>query len=149
MFKIIYALHLLFAIFAIGPLVHAVTTASRGLRKGDAAAATASARMTRIYAIASVLVVVLGFGLMSITSPYTKKPVATFSETWIWLSVALWVVAMAIALAVTVPALRTAAKQITDGSGVGALTARVAASGGVIALIFVAIVFLMVYQPGS
>ncbi|MFC6712574.1 hypothetical protein [Branchiibius cervicis] len=30
MFKVLLFLHLLTAIFAIGPLVHAVTTASRG-----------------------------------------------------------------------------------------------------------------------
>ncbi|MDQ2846270.1 MAG: hypothetical protein M3Y77_07960 [Actinomycetota bacterium] len=149
MFKIMFALHLLFAIFAIGPLVHATTTAARGLRHADAAATQASARMTRVYAIASILVIIFGFALMSATSPYTHKEVAKFSETWIWLSLLLWLIAMALALALTAPALSSATKQITDGHSVGTLTARVAASGGAIALIFAAIVFLMVYQPGS
>ncbi len=74
------ALHLLFAIFAIGPLVHATMTASRGLQGGDDAATQAAARMTRIYAIGSILVIVFGFALMSATSPYTHKAVATFSD---------------------------------------------------------------------
>jgi hypothetical protein len=148
-FDIMYALHLLFAIFTIGPLAHVATTASRGLRHGDAAATRTSARVTRIYAYASVLTVIFGFALMSSTSPFTNKAVATFSETWIWLSLVLWAVAVALALAVTAPTLAKATKQITDGRGTATLTAPVAASGGVVALIFAAIVFLMVYRPGG
>ncbi len=144
-----FALHLLFAIFAVGPLVHAATTASRGLRRGDAVATAASARMTRIYAYTSVLVIVFGFALMSSTSPYTHKTVAKFSETWIWLSLLLWLIAVALALAVIVPTLGRAGREITDGAAAGALTVRVAASGGVIGVIFAVIVFLMVYQPGG
>lgn len=144
-----FALHLLFAIFAVGPLVHAATTASRGLRKSDAAATTASARTTRIYAYASVLTIVFGFGLMSATSPYTHEKVARFGETWIWLSLLLWIVAAALALLLTVPSLEKATTRLTAGQSAAELTGRVAASGGVIGLIFAAIVFLMVYQPGS
>jgi hypothetical protein len=50
---------------------------------------------------------------------------------------------------VTAPTLGKATKHITDGHGVTTLKARVATSGGVIGLIFAAIVFLMVYQPGG
>ncbi len=180
MVKIMFALHLLFAIFAIGPLVHAATTASRGIRRGDAAATAYSARMARIYAYVSVLVVVFGFGLMS--SKEHGHAVAKFSDTWIWLSLLLWLVAVAVTLAVIAPSLDRATAAIgtraagvaetnVAGAGVGAgvaetnvpgrsagtrvagtssaLTARVAVAGGVVGLIFAAIVFLMVYQPGS
>lgn len=143
------ALHLLFAIFTIGPLVHATTTATRGLRRGDAPELLSSARTTRIYAYASVLVVLFGFALMSATSPYTQEKVATFGETWIWLSLLLWLVAAALALAVVAPSLVGAAEQLTTGGDAGALTARVAASGGAIGLLIAVIVFLMVYQPGG
>lgn len=149
MFKIMLALHLLFAIFAIGPLAHAVTTAAKGLRQDDSTAIAASARMTRIYAYASVLVVIFGFGLMSATSPYTHEPVAKFSEPWIWISLLLWLVAVALALAVITPALDAAGGQITSGRPSSSLTARVAASGGVVGVLFAVIVLLMVYQPGS
>src|SRR4051794_36492739 len=96
MFKLLLALHILAAVFAIGPLVHAATTASRGLRQGDAAAIRSSSRMLTIYTVASVVVVVLGFGLMSATSPYTHQKVADFADLWIWLSVVLWLVAAAL-----------------------------------------------------
>ncbi|HSY15136.1 MAG TPA: hypothetical protein VK816_04045 [Jatrophihabitantaceae bacterium] len=148
MFKILLALHLLFAIFAVGPLVHAATTASRGLRKGDAAAVGSSSRMVRIYSYASVLVVVIGFGLMSSKSPqHPSKHVAEFSDTWIWLSALLWLVAVVLALVVLVPALDRAVTQIGAGTAVSSLVGRVAAVGGITGVIFAVIVFLMVYRP--
>ena len=150
MFDILLALHLLFAIFAVGPLVHGATTAARGVRTGDGAATASAARMLKIYAYASVLVVILGFGLMSAKPKYGKAAhVAEFSETWIWVSALLWLVAMALVLGLVVPTLERATARIKGEQSVATLTGRVAAGGGVVALIFVAIVFLMVYQPGG
>jgi hypothetical protein len=150
MFKILLALHLLFAVFAVGPLVHAATTAARGVRKGDGAATAYSARMLKIYSYASVLVTIVGFGLMSAKAPGNpKQHVAEFSDVWIWLSVLLWLAAVALVLAVIVPALERATQLVAQQQSVVSLTGRVAAAGGVVGLLFAAIVFLMVYQPGS
>jgi len=150
---LLLALHLLFAIFAVGPLVHAATTASRGVKAGDAAAVRGAARTTRVYSYASLLVVVLGFALMSQKGYGGRK--TEFSETWIWLSLVLYVIALGVAVAVLIPALESAAGAITDatpagnGAAASSLVARVAAAGGLIALLFAGIVFLMVYQPGA
>jgi Predicted integral membrane protein (DUF2269). len=149
MFKALLAAHLVLAVFAVGPLVHAATTAGRGIRRGDGAATASAARVLRIYAIASLLVVAVGFGLMSSKSPYTHQDVAKFSETWIWVSLLLWVVAVAIVLGVVVPTLQRATRLIAAQDSVVALTGRVAAAGGVVGLLFLAIVVLMVYQPGG
>jgi uncharacterized membrane protein len=149
-FKLLLFLHLLAAIFAIGPLVGAATTASRALRRPDAAAATSAARTIRLYSYVSVVVVVLGMGLMSQKAPWDKsEDVATFGDTWIWLSVLLWLVAVAVSLGLLVPSLSKAAAEIGSGNAVGTLTGRVAAAGGAIGLIFAVIVVLMVYQPGG
>jgi hypothetical protein len=148
-YQIFLALHLLAAIFAIGPLAHAVTTAARGLRSADAGATAASARTTRLYAVASLIVVVLGFALMSMKAPGSHQAAGQFGDLWIWLSLLLWLVAVALAMAVVVPTLDRATATIGRGEPVQALAGRVAASGGVIALLFVAIVFLMVFQPGA
>ena len=91
------ALHLVFAIFAIGPLAHAATTAGRGVRRGDGAATAGSARMLKIYAYASVLVILAGGGLLSQKGRNGKK-LAEFGDTWIWLSIILWAVAILIVL---------------------------------------------------
>jgi hypothetical protein len=148
-FKILLALHLLAAVFAVGPLVHATTTAARGLRTGDGAATAASARIATIYSYASVAVIVFGFGLMSMDDPYGPGKVADMGDPFIWGSLLLWLVALGLTLGVIVPALKQASTALGNGTAVDALTARVAASGGVVGLIFAAIIFLMVYKPGS
>ncbi|GAB3495858.1 DUF2269 family protein [Flexivirga lutea] len=157
MLKLMLFLHLLTAIFAVGPLVHAVTTASRGLRTADPVAIESSARTAKIYSMASVLVVIFGFGLMS--QKRRGKELGSFGDTWIWLSLLLWVVAVIITFVVLVPALERASDAIragSEGSGAGDLqtavksqTARVAAGGGVVGVLFAVIVVLMVYRPGS
>lgn len=149
MFELLKALHLLFAVFAIGPLVHAATTAARGLRTADAAATASSARTVTIYSYVSVAVVILGFGLMSADNPYGDGKVAEISEPYIWVSTLLWFVAVGLALGVIAPALQTATARIGAGETVDEFRGRVAASGGIVGLVFAAIVFLMVYKPGS
>lgn len=149
MFNLLLALHVVFAIFAIGPLVHAATTAGRGLRTGDRAAAASATRVLRIYSYTSVLVVGLGMGLMSVDSPDEKgQKVAKFGETWIWLSLLLWLIGVALVLGVVVPALTKATAVIGTHGSVATLTTRVAVAGGVVGVIFAVIVFLMVYRPG-
>lgn len=141
------AAHLVFVVFAIGPLVHAASTAARGVRRGDGAATASSSRVLRIYAYVSVLVIVAGMALMS--QKEDGRKLAEFGNTWIWLSLVLWALAMAIVLGVTVPTLNKATKLIEAQDSVVTLTGRVAASGGVVALIFFVIVVLMAYKPGS
>jgi len=147
MFKIMLALHLLTAIFAVGPLVHAATTASRGVRKSDGAAVASSARLLRIYSIASVLVVIFGFALMS--SKRGGHTVAQFSDTYIWLSLVLWAVAMGLIHGVLSIQLEKIGAKITAQESVAPLTAKIAMAGGLVGVIFAVIVFLMVYRPGS
>lgn len=147
MLKFWMAAHLVFVVFTIGPLVHAATTAGRGVRRGDGVATASAARTLRIYAYVSVLVIVAGMALMSQKEDGQK--LAEFSNTWIWLSLVLWAVAMGVVLGVTVPALNKASKLIEAQDSVVTLTGRVAASGGVVALIFLVIIVLMAYQPGS
>jgi hypothetical protein len=123
-------------------------------------AAVSAARSVRIYSYASVVVVIFGMGLMSQKAPWDKsQDVAQFGDTWIWLSILLWLAAVALALGVLAPSL-TKAGAVSTGAGSApsqgdrgqidrGLTGRVAATGGVIALLYAAIVILMVYQPGS
>lgn len=147
--KLVFALHLLFAIFAIGPLVHAATTAGRGVRRGDGAATASAARMLRIYSYASVLVVIAGMALMSMDDPDDKgEKIGEFGQVWIWLSLLLWLVAIGLVLGVIVPTLTKVTRMIGAQDSVVTLTSRVAAAGGLVGIIFAVIVFLMVYQPG-
>ncbi|WP_195908984.1 DUF2269 family protein [Microlunatus sp. Gsoil 973] len=147
MFKVFLALHILAAVGAVGPLIHAATTAARGLRRSNAASTAEASRMLRVYSIASVIVVIFGFGLMSMISPYTNKKVATFTDTWIWLSVVLWLIGVALSLGVLSRTLDRATTMINNNESIAALRGRVAAVGGLIGVIFAAIIVLMVYRP--
>jgi hypothetical protein len=130
--------------------VGAASTAARALRAPDAEAARSAARTIRIYSFASVAVVVIGFGLMSAKVPGSStEHVAEFGDTWILLSIVFWGASIAVALGGLVPALQQAATTIADGGSVSSLTGRVAAFGGATALLYAAIVLLMVYQPGG
>jgi hypothetical protein len=150
-FKLLLALHVLTVVFAIGPLVHAATTASRGVRTGDGGATASAARVLKIYSYASVLVIVFGFALMSTTSPFghSHQKTAEFKDTYIWLSGLLWLVAMVIVLGVLVPTLEKVTALIGKQESVVTNTGRVAAAGGVVGVIFAVVVFLMVYRPGG
>jgi uncharacterized membrane protein len=149
-FKLLLFLHLLAAIFAVGPLVGAATTAGRALRRSDAGAVTAAARVIRLYSYVSIVVVVLGMGLMSQKAPWDKtQHVADFGDTWIWLSLLLWVGTMALSLGLLVPTLTEAAAEIGRSGAAPSLVGRIAAAGGLIGLVYAVIVLLMVYQPGG
>jgi uncharacterized membrane protein len=149
-FKLLLFLHLLAAIFAVGPLVGVATTASRALRAPDADAARSAARAVRLYSYASVVVVLLGFGLMSADAPgSSSQHVAEIGDGWILLSIVFWGASIAVTLGGLVPALQHAATTITEGGSVSTITGRVAAFGGVTALLYAAIVLLMVYRPGG
>jgi hypothetical protein len=149
-FKLLLFLHLLAAIFAVGPLVGAATTAARALRNSDAGAATSAARAIRLYSYVSVVVVIFGMGLMSQKAPWdSSEEVAQIGDTWIWLSLLLWAAAMAVSLGVLAPSLTRAAAEIGSSGSASGTVGRVAGAGGVIGLIYAVIVVLMVYQPGS
>jgi hypothetical protein len=87
---------------------------------------------------------------MSQKAPWdSSQEVAQIGDTWIWLSLLLWAAATAVSLGVLAPSLTKAAAEISTGGSAQALVGRVAAAGGVIGLVYAAIVLLMVYQPGG
>ena len=139
---LLLSLHILFAIFAVGPLVGAASIAARGVRAGDATAVASSARTVRLYGYLSILVPLLGMGLVQ------PKWHAKFSYPWVWISLLLYLAALALSLLVLAPSLSRAARRLsTADSDVRREAGRAAAAGGVIALLFAVIVFLMVYKP--
>jgi uncharacterized membrane protein len=138
---LLLALHILFAVFAVGPLVGAASIAARGVRAGDAATVASSARTVRIYGYASILVALLGMGLVQ------PKWHAKFSYPWVWISLVLYLAALALSLLVLAPSLSRAAGRLTGGADARAEGARAAGAGGLISLLFAVIVFLMVYKP--
>jgi hypothetical protein len=134
--KALLVVHVVLAIFLIGPLVAAVNQVPRVLRGGEASAGALPVltRMVTVYGWASLLVGLLGFGLV--------HDYASFSDGWLIVSIVLWVVASGLILSLVVPLLNTAAKRDT-----AALAPRLAAAGGVASLCYVVIAILMVWRP--
>ncbi|MBI1758422.1 MAG: DUF2269 family protein [Actinobacteria bacterium] len=139
--RFLLLLHLITAIFIVGPLAMAAMTAGRYARSGEPTALRATARSVTIFGWSSLAVAVLGFGAI----PGNDE--ASFSAIWVQASATLYLVAFAITMAMLVPALRRAATQAEAGEATAPLAGRLAALGGVISLLFVAITALMVYRP--
>lgn len=144
--KFLAAVHIVLAVFAIGPLAHAATTAARGIRTANAPVVAAAARTVNLYGYLSIAVGIVG---MSLVQPKPAFHDRHFSDTWIWLSAVLWLVAVLLIFTFLLPNLRGAATALQNGASAASLTGRVAAGGGLLALIYLVIVVLMVYKPGA
>ncbi|WP_137123425.1 DUF2269 family protein [Segeticoccus rhizosphaerae] len=140
-------LHVLTAVFIIGPMAILPMTAMQALRSGHETHVIALARSTAILSWASLLVAVLGFGVLGMSDPKYDLSVTT---PWVLISLVLYLLALAVSLLVVAPTLRragahmnTADAATTTRIGYG----RVAASSGIVSLLLVAVVVLMVWKP--
>ena len=151
-------LHVVAAVFIVGPMAILPMTAMRALRSGEAGQVRTLAKSTNIFGLLSLVVVILGFGAMGLSDP---KYHTTIASTWIWLSIVFYVVALALTLCVVVPAMRRAADNLEgenaveaeDPTAAGASAAKTAGYGmisgasGVASLLLLAVVVLMVWKP--
>jgi uncharacterized membrane protein len=135
--RALLVVHVVLAIFVIGPLVAAANQVAGSLRGGsDAGVRRMLARTVTVYGWGSLLVAVFGFGLV--------RDEFSFSDGWLIASIALFVVASVLVLGLLVPLLRRAA---TGRGETAALAPRAAAIGGVASLCYVVIAILMVWKP--
>ena len=143
MHTLLLTLHVVAAVFLIGPLGAALNNAGGALRRADVARLTAVARTVRIYGWASLVVFVLGMGLVG------RSDHAGFGDGWVIASLVLFVLATALVLGLLEPLLRRAVAASTAGEPTVSFTGRAAALGGAASLFYVAITVLMVAQPGT
>jgi uncharacterized membrane protein len=144
-YAVVLVLHLLTVVFVVGPLAVAAVHAPRLARTGQLDALRTSVRTTRVYAMASVVVVLLGsamIGLGDIGDSWS------FSQLWVSASYALWLVAVALTLGLVVPAQHDAVEALEAGRDAGGTAGRMAAGGGLAMLAWTAIIVLMVTKPG-
>ncbi len=144
-YAVVLALHLVTVAFVIGPIAVATPLSARAARAGEAGALRDHARTTRVYALASLVTVLLGSAMIGLGDVGDQW---SFGQLWVSASYALWLVAVALLLAVVVPAQRAAGEAIAEGRDGGAYAGRISAGGGVAALAFTAIIVLMVLKPG-
>jgi uncharacterized membrane protein len=132
-------LHVVAAVFIVGPMAILPMTALRALRAGNTDQVAVLAKSTRIFTLLSLVVAVLGFGVLGMSK---RSDDLSFSTPWILASVILYVVALVVSLVVVIPALRAAA-----GGAAGSTYGRVAGGSGIVGLLLVAVTVLMVWQP--
>jgi uncharacterized membrane protein len=156
-------LHVVAAVFLIGPLVVIPMSGLRAIRVGDLSAVRTATRQTGLYGLLSLLVFALGAAVVPTESEHYN-----FGTPWVTISMTLFIVALGIILGVLVPALTkagslmeartTPAPTIADGedaapvapltdSQLDAARGRVAASSGVASLLLVVVTVLMVTKP--
>lgn len=140
---LLLTLHVVLAIFLIGPLVAVANQATRALTDSDAGALRPLARTLAIYGWASIAVGVLGAGLAQ------RRYGHTFGEAWLATSAVLWLIATVLVVGLLAPLLRRAVATAAGGTSTAPLVGRAASLGGVVSLLYVVIAVLMAWQPGS
>jgi hypothetical protein len=143
MVDFIKVLHIAAAIFLIGPLTFATSISPRLIRQGEDGIAMLrlAHRSTQIYGLGTLLVGVLGVGLV--------RDKITFNQFWISASLTLFVVALGLTFAIIERDQRAAIRRREAGEDSPVQAGRILATSAVVALIWLVIVFLMVYQTGK
>jgi hypothetical protein len=88
--RLVLWLHIGLAIFTIGPVTVAISSTPRYIRKGNLAVVHYLFRLTRIFTVASVTVLIAGLVLAQLFSVYSKP--------WLAVSLTLFVVAIVLLL---------------------------------------------------
>lgn len=137
-------LHVVSAVFIIGPMAILPMTGLRAMRAGEGGSVATLAKSTFVFSLLSLLVVIFGFGVMSMADDKYNLSTGT---PWILSSIILYLVALVLSLVLVTPALRTAATRLRGGEAVGNAYARVAAGSGLVSLLLLAVTVLMVWKP--
>jgi uncharacterized membrane protein len=143
---VLNVLHVVAAVFLIGPMAILPMTGMRAVRAENGPMVALLARSTRVFSLASLLVAVLGFGVLGMADEKNDLSVTT---SWVLTSIILYLAALALSLAVVVPSLSRAATELAAGrpEAARALYGRIAAGSGVVSLLLVAVTVLMVWKP--
>ena len=145
-YAVVLVLHLLTVAFLVGPTAVAGVASTRHARAGRAEALRDASRTTRLYALGTVLTVLLGTAMVGLGEVGEQWEMG---QLWVSASYALWFVALALTLGLVVPTQVKAARAIDDGADGGAYAGRIAAGAGLAVLAWSAIVVLMVVKPGA
>jgi uncharacterized membrane protein len=138
-------LHVVGAVFIIGPMAVLPQSGLRAIRSGDAGAVQGLAKSTRIFSIASVVVALLGFALVGMAP---AKDHVSLGTPWVLGGLIAWLIAAVLSMTVVVPALRQAAVTLAEPDHAAAPGYRkVAIGSGLVSLLLLIVVVLMVWKP--
>ncbi len=137
-------LHVAASIFLIGPLTVATSVSPRYIRLGAEGLPVLRFlhQTTRIYGGASVLVFLLGLWLGSTGDNHLSQP-------WLTVSMTLFIVALGLVFGLVYRDQARAVARISAGEAASVKAGRVAGVSAAVALIWLVILLLMVFQPGQ
>lgn len=144
---VLSALHVVGAVFIVGPMAILPMTAMRSVRAGQGAQVAILARSTYIFSLLSLVVAVLGFGILGLSDHDTSV-----STPWVLISIILYVLAVGLTMLAVVPALRSAGEHLQDPAAQELSKPdyrRISIGSGVTALLLVIVVVLMSWKPGG
>jgi uncharacterized membrane protein len=141
---VLNVLHVVTAVFLVGPMAVLPMTAMRAVRAGNGPMVELLGRFTWVFTLASLLVAVLGFGVVG-TSDFDLS----VTTDWVLISIVLYLVALALSLTLVVPALRGAAADLAKWGPdhKSSQYGRIAAGSGIVSLLLIAVTVLMVWKP--
>ena len=156
-------LHVVTAVFIVGPMAILPMTGMRAIRAGNAGQVLTLAKLTFVLSLASLAVVIFGFGAMSLADERFNLSVTT---PWILISIVLYIIALIVSLAMVVPIMRRAGRRLQEAenapagaTGTAPVKGSSAAgnsmseysligmSAGMSAVLLLVVVILMVWKP--
>ncbi len=140
-------LHVVGAVFIVGPMAILPMTAMRAVRAGQGAQVAVLAKSTFVFSLLSLVVALLGFGVVGVSTHDTK-----ISTPWVLISIILYALAVGLTLIAVVPALRSASEHLLDQTAENLKPSdyrRIAIGSGVTSLLLVIVVVLMTWKPGG
>ena len=148
---LLLAIHVVAAILTIGPVTVSSSMFPPALRAALAAPEDARksgvvmvlARTTRVYSVIGIIVPVFGLA--------TGASLGVLGDPWLIASIILTVAAAAILLGLIIPAQRQALALVGTGPAPAGVVApgALARNTGIFNLLWVIVVVLMIYRPGS
>ena len=140
-YDLLLVLHLLGAVFLVGPLALAGVHSPGQARRGDAVGLRAARTTNRVYS--ALTAVVVGLGALLAADRWEA------SAPWLLASYALWFAAVLLHVLVVGKGQEAALAALADGEDAGPCAARIGVGAGLAALAWVAVVVLMVLKPGA
>jgi hypothetical protein len=137
-------LHVFAAIFVIGPLTVAMSAAPGAIKSGTEGLPLLRwfHRTTRYYGLGALLVIATGAWVVGLDKD------VSFSSAWLSASMAMFIVAFLMVL-FSAREQRKAIATIEAGDDASVAGGRMSAIAGFTALLWVAILLLMVFHPGT
>jgi uncharacterized membrane protein len=145
-YKLLVVLHILSVVVGIGAtMLNGLYAAKAKQAGGPAAGAIMKANFDVTMVAEKIIYLIPVFGILAVLA---SDDVWEFDQTWIWLSLVLYVVALGIAHGNQMPAGKKMLAGPSSPQEAEALGKRLAMGGMVLNLLVVVIVALMVWKPG-